>query len=68
MAFTNGSLFLFWCLIDIHFMSSNWTIYGAEEKGNGIWNVYYRDVLLGWIDEKAIRNKETHLHIQRIKV
>ena len=41
---------------------------GTEEIGNGIWNVYYRDVLLGWIDEKAIRNKETYLHIQRIKV
>jgi len=41
---------------------------GTEEMGNGIWNVYYRDVLLGWIDEKLIRNKETYLHIQRIKV
>ena len=41
---------------------------GTEEIGYGIWNVYYRDVLLGWIDEKAIRNKETYLHIQRIKV
>ena len=41
---------------------------GTEEIGNGIWNVYYRDVLLGWIDEKAIRTKETYLHIKRIKV
>ena len=41
---------------------------GTEQIGNGIWNVYYRDVLLGWIDEKAIRNKETYLHIHRIKV
>lgn len=41
---------------------------GTEEIGNGIWNVFYRDVLLGWIDEKAIRNKETYLHIHRIKV
>jgi len=41
---------------------------GTEEKGNGIWNVYYRDVLLGWIDEKAVRTKETYLHINRIKV
>jgi len=23
---------------------------GAEEIGNGIWNVYYRDVLLGYFD------------------
>ena len=41
---------------------------GAEEIGNGIWNVYYRDVLLDYLDEKAIRNKETYLHIQKIKV
>ena len=41
---------------------------GTEEIGNGIWNVYYRDVLLGWMDEKAIGNKETYLHIQRIEV
>ena len=40
---------------------------GAEEIGNGIWNVYYRDVLLDYLDEKAIRNKETYLHIQNIK-
>ena len=24
---------------------------GAEEMGIGIWNVYYRDVLLGYIDD-----------------
>jgi len=41
---------------------------GAEEIGNGIWNVYYRDVLLGWIDEKLIKEKETYMHIQKIKV
>ena len=41
---------------------------GAEEKGNGIWNVYYRDVLLGYIDEKLISAKETYLHINKIKV
>jgi len=32
---------------------------GAEEMGNGIWNVYYRDVLLGYFDEKLIEKKET---------
>jgi len=41
---------------------------GAEELGNGIWNVYYRDVLLGSIDEKLINHKETYLHIQKIRV
>ena len=41
---------------------------GAEEIGNGIWNVYYRNVLLGYMDEKLITNKETYLHINKIKV
>ena len=40
----------------------------AEEKDNGIWNVYYRDVLLGCFDEKLINKKETYLHINKIKV
>ena len=40
----------------------------AEEIGNGIWNVFYRDVLLGSIDEKLIDHKETYLHIQKIRV
>jgi len=41
---------------------------GAEEIGNGIWNVYYRDVLLGNCDTKHIGAKETYLHINKIKV
>ncbi len=41
---------------------------GAEEIDNGIWNVYYRDVLLGYSDEKLIDKKETYLHIKKIKV
>jgi len=41
---------------------------GAEEIGNGIWNVYYRNVLLGFMDEKLITEKETYLHINKIKV
>ena len=41
---------------------------GADEIGNGIWNVYYRDVLLGYFDEKLIGGKETYLHINKIKV
>ena len=40
----------------------------AEEKANGIWNVSYRDVLLGYIDEKLIDTKETYLHNQKIKM
>ena len=41
---------------------------GAEEMGNGIWNIYYRNVLLGYMDEKLISEKETYLHINKIKV
>ncbi len=41
---------------------------GAGEMGNGIWNLYYRDVLLGHIGEKLIDKKETYLHIKKIKV
>ncbi len=32
---------------------------GAEEIGNGIWKVYYRDVFLGYFNEKDIREKQT---------
>jgi len=31
---------------------------GAEEIGNGIWKVYYRDVFLGYFNEKDIKGKE----------
>ena len=31
---------------------------GMEELGNGIWRVYYRNVFLGYFDEKHLRNKE----------
>jgi len=32
---------------------------GAEEIGNGIWKIFYRDVLLGYFNEKAIMDKES---------
>jgi hypothetical protein len=32
---------------------------GAEEIGNGIWKVFYRDVFLGYFNEKDIREKQT---------
>jgi len=41
---------------------------GADEIVNGIWNVYYRDVLLGYFDEKLIGGKETYLHVNKIIV
>ena len=31
---------------------------GAEEIGNGVWKVFYRDVFLGYFNEKDIRDKE----------
>ncbi|ASB49995.1 hypothetical protein [Alkalitalea saponilacus] len=30
----------------------------AEELGNGIWRVFYRNVFLGYFNEKDIRSKE----------
>ena len=30
----------------------------AEEIGNGIWKVFYRNVTLGYFNEKDIREKE----------
>ena len=41
---------------------------GVDEIGNGIWNVNFRDVLLGYFDEKLIDSKEIYLHINKVKV
>lgn len=38
---------------------------GFEELGNGIWKVYYRDINIGWFDEKLINHKEQHLKLSR---
>lgn len=38
---------------------------GLEELGNGIWKVYYRNVLLGLMDEKLITHKEQYLKINK---
>ena len=40
----------------------------AQEVGNGIWNVYYRNVLLGYFDEKQFMRKEQYLKLSRLKV
>lgn len=43
--------------------------YGGSKKiGNGIWNVYYRNVLLGYVDAKEFKKKQHHLKVSRIKV
>jgi hypothetical protein len=36
---------------------------GAEELGNGIWRVYYRNVFLGYFSEKDIREKEKSIRL-----
>ena len=41
---------------------------GVEETEIGIWNLYYRDVILGYIDEKEITRKQQYLKIKKIKV
>jgi transposase InsO family protein len=38
---------------------------GLEELENGIWKVYYRDVVLGYFDESKIESKEQHLKLSK---
>ena len=38
---------------------------GAEEMGNGIWRVFYRNVFLGFFDEKNIRNKQISIRLSQ---
>jgi len=40
----------------------------AQEVGDGIWNVYYRNVLLGYFDEKQFVRNEQYLKLTRLKV
>lgn len=40
----------------------------CEEIGNGIWNVFYRNVLLGYFDEKLITYREQYLKLNQVKV
>ena len=35
-----------------------------EDIGNGIWKVFYRNVLLGYFDEKQLRNKEQSTRLE----
>jgi len=41
-------------------------IVGCEEIGNGIWNVYYRKVLLGYLDEKLITHRGQYLKLNQL--
>ena len=36
---------------------------GTEEVGNGIWKVFYRNVFLGYFNEKDIRDKEKPIRL-----
>jgi hypothetical protein len=36
---------------------------GIEEIGNGIWKVWYRNVFLGYFNEKDIRDKEKSVRL-----
>jgi len=40
----------------------------AQEIGNGIWNVYYRDVLLGCFDEKLFTNMQQYQRLSKVIV
>ncbi|MFT5253131.1 MAG: hypothetical protein ACI87N_002160 [Flavobacteriales bacterium] len=35
-----------------------------QDIGNGIWKVFYRDVFLGFFDERHLRNKETTTRLE----
>jgi len=37
---------------------------GIKELGNGIWKVFYREVLLGYFDENNLRNKEQAVRLE----
>ena len=38
---------------------------GVEEMGNGIWKVGYRNVFLGYFDEKNIRKKQISIRLSQ---
>ena len=35
-----------------------------EERGNGIWRAYYRNIFLGFFDEKNLRSKESSTRLE----
>lgn len=38
---------------------------GILDMGNGIWRVFYRDVFLGYFDEKNLRNKQISIRLSQ---
>jgi len=41
---------------------------GAEEIGNGVWNLFYRNVLLGSFNTKTLNGKQSYMNLNRINV
>jgi len=37
---------------------------GIEDLGNAIWKVFYRNVFLGFFNEKQLRNKESSTRLE----
>lgn len=37
---------------------------GIQELGNGIWKIFYRNVLLGYFNESELRNKNQHARLE----
>ncbi len=37
---------------------------GIQEEGNGIWKVFFRNIFLGYFDEKYLRNKEESTRLE----
>ena len=38
---------------------------GADDQGNGIWRVFYRDVFLGYFNENKIRDKHVSIRLSQ---
>ncbi len=36
---------------------------GIHDQGNGIWKVFYRNVFLGYFNEKQLRNKQKSIRL-----
>ena len=37
---------------------------GIHDKGNGIWKVFYRNLFLGFFNEKQLRNKQKSIRLE----
>ena len=38
---------------------------GADDQGNGIWRVFYKDVFLGYFNENKIRDKQVSIRVSQ---